>query len=326
MRRISYELARCPVCGAAEASEIADSGAIRDEIETLWEFHGRRLRPDTPPRFLVDRVAFSQHPPVRIVQCTECTHLYRNPRERAESLARVYGGMDGTPDEGVLRALFETQLAAYRAQVRRLAGVVPTPGRLLEVGSYVGGFLAAARDAGWQASGVDLSADAVAFSARQGASALVGTIGDVAPGAAFDVIAIWNTFEQLYDARAAVLAARERLRARGILALRVPSGAFYARWRPHLHGPLRALATRFLAHNNLLGFPYRQGFTRESLARMLRDAGFHVVRVFGDTLVPIADRWTTMPGALDERITKRFQRAAQRGWRAPWVETYARAT
>ena len=32
---------------------------------------------------LTDRIAFSQQPPLRLVQCTRCETVYRNPRERA---------------------------------------------------------------------------------------------------------------------------------------------------------------------------------------------------------------------------------------------------
>jgi len=80
-----------------------------------------------------------------------------------------------------------------------------------------------------------------------------------------------------------------------------------------------------LAHNNLLGFPYRQGFVASSMAQVLDEAGFDIISTYGDTLVPIADRWTTRLGRLDERVTKGVQRVLHRGWRAPWVEVYARA-
>lgn len=33
--------------------------------------------------------------------------------------------------------------------------------------------------------------------------------------------------------------------------------------------------------------------------------------------MPIADRWTTTYGAVEERVMK--------GWRAPWVEVFAQA-
>jgi hypothetical protein len=54
-----------------------------------------------------------------------------------------------------------------------------------------------------------------------------------------------------------------------------------------------------------------------------------VERVFGDVLVPIADRWTKRWAALEERLVKRVIAAGARmspGDKplAPWIEVYAR--
>jgi len=324
MRRTPYELAACPVCGSKDSIEIADRDAILQERERLWEFHDRRLRGGIPPERLMDRVAFSQEPPLRLVRCRICAHIYRNPREREEALDADYG--TDAPEEDVLRTLFDTQREAYAAQARRLKQVAGESGRGLEVGSYAGGFLAAARDAGWDFEGVDISARAASFAERNGFVVTCGGIDKAVGTGPLDVVAIWNTFEQLYDSRAAVAAARALLRKGGTFVVRVPNGRFYERWRTHLDGPLSGIAERLLAHNNLLTFPYQQGFSQQSLGRLLTECDFHVVRVFGDTLVPIADEWTTRAGRAEERFVKRLELLLQHGWHAPWVEVYARAT
>lgn len=322
MTRTTYELTRCPVCDSPDAVEIADREAIRAEVERLWTFHGARLRTGVPPRFLLDRVAFSQDPPIRLAACRVCTHLYRNPLERTEALAAAYD--DDAPDAAVLEALYETQRVAYAAQAARLTRVAGKPGRGLEVGSYVGGFLAAARERGWTFEGVDVSARASAFASRRGLGVTYGTIETVRASRPFDAVAIWNTFEQLPHSRQAVAAARRLLSPGGLLVVRIPNGAFYMHWRRRLTGGWSGIAERLLAHNNLLSFPYRQGFTRHSLTRLLREGGFEIVRTVGDTLVPIADEWTTRRGAIEERVVKRVEHITQHGWRAPWVEVYAR--
>lgn len=315
------------MCNSPDSVEVANRDAIRSEVERVWEFHQRRMHPVVPPRYLLDRVAFSQSPPIRLAQCRRCTHLFRNPRERVEALEAAYD--DSAPDDSVLQALFDTQRTAYQEQVRRLVQVAGTSGRGLEVGSYVGGFLAAAREAGWTFDGVDVSQSASAFAVRRGFTVTHGTIESVSVQTPYDVVAVWNTFEQLYDSRAAAAAARRLLRPGGVLVVRIPNGEFYLRWRARLRTNWRGaagLAERVLVHNNLLSFPYRQGFTERSLRRLLHGAGFTVESVYGDTLVPIADRWTTLYGTLEERAVKALERLAQRGWRAPWVEVYARVT
>jgi SAM-dependent methyltransferase len=323
MSHTTYELTRCLVCDALDNTEIADDSAMQLETNLLRTFHERRLRPGVPPEHLMDRVTFSQSPPFRLSQCRHCSHLYRNPQERYESLEAAYDTL--VPDDSVLQALFHTQRGAYQAQVQRLTAVMGHTGRGLEVGSYVGGFLAAASSASWTFNGVDTSARMARFATRNGFKVMHGEIEDVVMGQPFDVIAIWNTFEQLYNARSALLAAQRLLRTGGVIVVRIPNGDFYVNWRKQLSGPLGSVATRLLAHNNLLTFPYRQGFTMRSLTLLLEQCHFEIEKTFGDTLVPIADAWTTTYGTIEERLMKSSQRFLQHGWHAPWVEVYARS-
>ena len=330
MPTVAYELARCHVCGTSDTDELADADGVRAELEALWEFHTKRLAPETPPERLLDRAAFSERPPVRVVRCRHCGLVYRNPQERTRELEEIYEDEEGL-ERGVLQALHETQRASYRDQARRLTRVARAPGTGLEIGSYVGAFLAAARERGWTFEGVDVNGAAVRFARSLGFAVTEGTIDAIAPDRRFDAVAIWNCLDQLPDPRHVVVRARALLSPRGVLAIRVPNGEAYARWRDLAVGSglSRQLATRLLAHNNLLTFPYRYGFTLKSLTTLLRDAGLEVVRVHGDTLVPIADRWTRRWAGVEERLLKGALRAARTLRLAPpgalpWLEVYAR--
>jgi SAM-dependent methyltransferase len=324
MRSPAYELTRCIVCGESDCDEIAGGEQVREEVEALWAFHTRRLRGGTPPEHLMDRVAFSQTPPLRVVRCRGCGLVYRNPIEREFELHETYA--EDALDPDVLRALFETQAASYRDQVRRLMRVYGRPGSGLEVGSYVGAFLAAARDSGWRFEGVDINPHTNAFARSMGFHVHEGAL-ETHPGTRrYDAVAIWNCFDQLPDPRATARAARRLLVDGGVLAVRIPNGAFYAALRPAIHGPTGAVARAMLAHNNLLTFPYRYGFTTAALGRLLLECGFEITKVHGDTLVPIADRWTRRWAAIEEWLVKGALRALARGGRleAPWIEVYAR--
>jgi SAM-dependent methyltransferase len=317
-----YEMAPCPACGTSDGTQLAGPDEIRSELEQLWEFHTRRLRGNTPPRMLLDRAAFSQEPPLRVERCDGCGLLFRNPRERADELLETYG--EESQAEAALQSLFDSQRHSYRTQARRLTRLFGRPGTGLEVGSYVGAFLAAAAAEGWSFRGVDVNAGANAFARARGLDVSTGTIDDDGGSVACDVVAFWNCFDQLPDPAAAARAARQRLRPGGMIAVRVPNGAFYAEWRPRLGTASRAVARGLLAHSNLLGFPYRHGFSPASLARVLEAAGFEVSRIIGDALVPVADRWTRPWFAAEERLTKLLLRRLPAG-RAPWIEVYARA-
>jgi SAM-dependent methyltransferase len=325
---VAYELARCAVCGSAEGRELTSSEEVRAEVEALWAFHTRRLRTGTPPAQLMDRVAFSQHAPLRVVRCVVCGLVYRNPVERAHELAAAYE--DDSPTTERMRALHDTQRGAYAAQAARLTRIFGRHGSGIEVGSYVGAFLASARDAGWQFTGVDVNACANAFTRSLGFAVHDGPIESLDPARRADVVAIWNCLDQLVDPASAIRAARAHLAPGGMLTVRVPNGACYAAMRPLLRTRVAPVARAWLAQNNLLGFPYRFGFTPASLARLVARLGFEVKHVEGDVLVPIADRWTRPWARLEERALKRAMGAAahwSRGDRAlaPWFEVYARA-
>ena len=324
---VSYELARCAVCGGADARELASPDDVKAEVEALWAFHTRRLRPDVPAPQLMDRVAFSQHAPLRVVRCTTCGLVYRNPVERAHELTSAYE--DESPTTDRMRALHETQRASYAAQAERLTRVFGRRGSGVEVGSYVGAFLAAARDAGWRFAGVDVNACANSFTRSLGFEVYDGAIESLDLDRRADVVAIWNCLDQLADPASAIRSARTHLAPGGMVALRVPNGACYAAMRPLLRTRLAPIARGWLAQNNLLGFPYRLGFTPDSRGRLLERCGFEVELVTGDVLVPIADRWTRRWAEVEERVVKGAVQLAARVSRgdralAPWFEVYAR--
>lgn len=318
-----YEITACPACGSEHHELVAGSEQVRAEVEQLWAFHLRRLRQGVPTRHLFDRVVFSQDPALQLVRCRACRLVFRNPRERAHALVEEYATEE--TDGEILRSLFDAQLDACRQQARRLARHVGRVNAGLEVGSYLGAFLAAAEERGWRFQGIDVNDRAVTFARGMGLPTTPGSLDDLGPEGRHDVVAIWNCFEQLPDPRRAARAAHRRLTPGGVLVVRVPDGAFYARLRPLLDSPLAPLARGLLAHNNLLGFPYRHGFSRGSLERLLDQAGFEVLEARGDVLVPTADRWTLPWAAREERLTKRLLALVAAAGSAPWLEVYARA-
>jgi len=323
----SYELARCIVCGHTDAEVVATTDEIRAEVEWLWKYHQQRLKSEIPAQRLVDRVAFSEPRAFRLVRCNECGLLYRNPVERPAELTEFYARSTFPPD--VLRSLHDTQRKALRVQARELREALGRPGTGLEVGSYVGAFLAAARDEGLQVEGLDINPAVNEFTRSLQFTVHDGELSTFSSTRTFDAVAIWNTFDQLADPRGSVHSAHKLLRDGGVLALRVPNGAFYAAARTSLTrgNPVkRSIARAMLAQNNLLTFPYRWGFTPPSLTRLLLDQGFAVKRIRGDVLVPIADEWTRRWARVEEIVIKRTIAAAVSlvRFRAPWFEIYAK--
>jgi hypothetical protein len=106
----------------------------------------------------------------------------------------------------------------------------------------------------------------------------------------------------------------------GMLAIRVPNGEYYAvrmrrRW-------LRNRA--FLAWNNLATFPYRHGFTPQSLMRLLKAHGYDIDDIEHDALVSISSEWTRAWARWEERVLKSAVVLSHLGRQAPWFEIYSR--
>ena len=313
-----YEITSCPVCRGSEHRVLADRDAIKRELEALWQFHLARLRTGAPVEQLFDRAIFSQDPPLQVVECAGCGLVFRNPRERADEILETYE--DEAPSQAALASLFDEQLSFYRPRAALLTRLAGRTGSVLEVGSYVGGFLQAARDAGWRARGIDVNAQATAFARARGNTVTEVALHDFAPNEHFDAVALWNCFDQLPDPHASLGHVRDLLAPNGLLTIRVPNGAFYARARRRTAGLTRAL----LAWNNLASFPYRHGFTAASLGRLLEEHGFEIVRREADTLVSIASSYTRGWARREERLLKAgMKRLLPFRW-APWLEIYAR--
>lgn len=156
---------------------------------------------------------------------------------------------------------------SFREALERLAerGLAKPPGRLLEIGSAVGLFLDEARGLGWEATGIEPSRWAAESARSRGLTVFNGTLEEFdAGGAPFDLVASWDVWEHLEDPVGALTRTYELLKPGGIFVFTTVNlgglgrRLFRRRWpwfmRMHLHY-----------------------FTRESLTRMLRDAGFDVL-------------------------------------------------
>jgi SAM-dependent methyltransferase len=330
---IAVEYPSCAVCGSARVEIVCDADELRAQLDWVRRFHLRRLEDRAPRGALEDRTDFTQGFVTNIVACATCGLLFRDPRPRPEAIARAYARDAYGPAR--LDALLAGQRALFRDKVRALARWMPPPGaRVLELGSFVGGFLDVGRDAGWDARGVDPGEEVVAYCRARGLRVLRGTVDDLAePAGSFDLIAIWNTFDQLPEPGPALAAVARLLRSGGTLVLRVPNGLCYRRAVAALRrapAPFAALLRGALAWNNLLGFPYLYGYTPRTLERLCAAHGLATVVVRPDTLVRLSDDATRPWASLEEAAVKSAWRLlwSLRGARAaesaPWLDVVLR--
>jgi len=334
----------CTVCGATARSIVLSSAAIASQLAWLEDFHRRRLTRSARERrtALADRASFTQDEPRVIVTCRSCRLVFRHPRQSADAVERDYA--EDRYGASRLAALADAQGRAYDAKIALLRRWLPLRRRprVVEVGSFVGGFLTAAAAAGWDALGIDPGEEVVAFCRDRGLTVERGTLEDaalaedavLAPASA-DAVVVWNTFDQIPVPGPTLTAAARVLRTGGVLAVRVPNGRYFveAMLRLQTDGAMARRARLLaLAWNNLIGFPYLHGYSVGTLDRLMAPFGFERLAAEPDTLLTLADADTTRWAALEERVVKAACRLA---WRrqipgparfaaAPWLDVYYR--
>jgi SAM-dependent methyltransferase len=197
-----------------------------------------------------------------IVQCNRCRMLFSNPQPAPAEIYKRY--------REVVDPLYLEESAArektFARQLRRLQRFTAPPGRLLDVGCYTGVFLRLAAAAGWQVTGLELSAWAAAIARRAGVGAVVECELEKAglePGS-FDVVTFWDVVEHLSDPLAVLRQVHGLLKPGGVVALSthlVDSAAARLAGRRY---PF--FMDMHLAH-----------FSRPTLKRLLRESGFAIV-------------------------------------------------
>jgi len=245
---------RCPSCDESPSTVFRTRDEIAAELAMRDAFFARLLDGEHA-RDVTDVLMGT---PADILRCDACDILVRDdpPDDDAFRNDRY--------ERDVLDSLHAVHAAAFREKLVYRT-LLPAGARVIEVGSYVGGFLVAAREWDWGITGVDIGRDASRFTRGLGFDVRAHPFEECGfKSESFEAVFIWNCFEQLPAPRVALTEAFRILRTRGLLVLRVPDADFYAHCRD--------LAA--LAHNGLLGWPHRFGFGIDALRHLVAEHGF----------------------------------------------------
>lgn len=157
-------------------------------------------------------------------RCNECGFETQHPLPTVDELRRYY---EQSYEDGLYRDFVEArQIKALTAR-ERLSCVTPYchPGRWLDVGCSNGVFVAAAREAGMDAEGIELAAPAVEEARQAGLPVHRATIEQHNPGYLYDTITAFDVLEHVLDPVGFLQAAHRLLAPGGSLAIAVPNQA-----------------------------------------------------------------------------------------------------
>lgn len=151
-----------------------------------------------------------------------CGFVFIWPRPSEEELQELYRkhGEEYWTSERMLRFAFSP--TKTRREIRFVRRFM-SGGTLLDIGCSTGSFVKAAREAGFEAEGVDISAPAVRCGQRFGLPLHALDILHESTGKQYDAITLWATLEHVPDPMRHLRRARELLKPGGLLFVSVPN-------------------------------------------------------------------------------------------------------
>ncbi|MEZ4217165.1 MAG: methyltransferase domain-containing protein [Myxococcota bacterium] len=171
-----------------------------------------------------------------IVVCTQCGHGRFDPLPSDDEIAAFYpADYYGEPGSKFRPAIEGLVRAVAARHVRFLCEGLPAGARVLDVGCGRGVILGPLADRGYEAHGVEISADATRGVDPRAHVRIAPRLADAGYAAGtFDQIVIWHVLEHLRDPRATIEECHRILAPGGRLVVAVPN---FASWQARFGGP-----------------------------------------------------------------------------------------
>ncbi|MGH9372926.1 MAG: methyltransferase domain-containing protein [Vicinamibacterales bacterium] len=239
----------CFLCGADDYDVVyeAQYGQVRDlDLVQTFRASGDEL--------LIDQ----------LVRCRRCAFQYVNPRLRGELILGSYTEGEDPSYVSQLQARERT----FDVALNEIELANGGRGRLLDIGTAAGAFVAAASRRGWEAEGCEPNRWLAQWGAKHyGIRIRQGSVFEQPyDEGSFDVVTLWDVIEHTLDPRQMLERCRALLRPGGTLVVNFPDiGSWIA----------RALGRRWL----FLTSVHLYYFDRGTIRRMLESTGFSVATV-----------------------------------------------
>ncbi len=197
-----------------------------------------------------------------LVQCLDCEMIYESPRYDAETIVRGYMASNEAEHDSQYHMRVHSFFRALEKQAKRIP---PSGSKVLDIGTAGGAFLDAAKKYGYDAYGMEPSADLVERGKARGLQLEQGTIESHGfEFGSFDMVCMWDVIEHLPDPKHALLEIKKLLKPNGVLLINFPD---IGTWQAKIAGKKFWWILSVHLHH----------FTRKSVADICQRTGFEVI-------------------------------------------------
>lgn len=263
----------------------------------------------------LDLVNYVVREDTRYLQCSKCGLIFNADAERLSACAGQ--NYDDAEYFRFYAARYPRKVAAARRRLDLIRSYVPG-GRLLDIGCGLGETLMAAREAGFDAEGLDVGAHPIEhcrgldFVMHQASITATGL-----PDESFDVVTMWDVLEHIPRSADGLAEVARILRPGGVAAVMVPSGEYLkAHLLRNTYQNYRGLwaKTHFVYHNShtLRRTLRDRGLEPQRLAVLWRGALYHGGGAAAVELATALPRWLAMEVRAGLRLTRNLLVVARR--------------
>lgn len=243
----------CDLCGGTDHEVLRparESNRSSKDLERIF-----RASSDVP---LVDR----------LVRCRGCGLVFVSPRVQAGAIVDSYSA----GDDPTFVSQAEARERTFGESVARIERLTGGPGRVFDIGTAGGSFLAAARARGWQVDGCEPNRWLAAWGkSHYGIDIRPGPLTDHdLPAAAYDVVTLWDVVEHLPSPSAILERVKTLVKPGGYLFLTFPD----------IGSPSAKYLGRFWPFLSSVHLYY---FSKTTMREMLKKHGFEMIETHPHT-------------------------------------------
>jgi len=220
----------------------------------------------------------------KVFWCRRCRLFFIDPFPDEEALRTSYEGAASEFQKNYFESFQDLRSRSFTRGIEVLKRW-GHHGRLLDVGTGLGFFLAQAREEGWETEGLEFS-DKVAQYARRTLQlpVHVGTLESVSlQTGRYDVLTLWDVLEHFPNPKNSLLRIRELLVPGGMVVIRTPVCDSLIPWL--LRGMYRVSFGRIRFGFEKLFKEHLFHFSEKGLRQLMAQCGFRVVEAYREDYI-----------------------------------------